>query len=93
MTLIHLFPGTELATLTEVGGKGYSLIRMTEPCLPIPPGVILTTQFSAPWFDEIQTSAPWTTLTDAAQDKWSTLCNALKEVAFALQIPRTKSKL
>ena len=54
MTLIVSFTGTEQTTLTEVGGKGYSLIRMVEAGLPVPPGAVLTTEFFAPWFDEIQ---------------------------------------
>ena len=53
MTLVVSFPGTEQTTLAEVGGKGYSLIRMVEAGLPVPPGAVLTTEFFAPWFDEI----------------------------------------
>ena len=62
MDMTHLvsFPGTEQTTLAEVGGKGYSLIRMVEAGLPVPPGAVLTTDFFAPWFDEIQASAAWT---------------------------------
>ena len=40
MTLIVSFPGTEQTTLAEVGGKGYSLIRMVEAGLPVPPGAV-----------------------------------------------------
>ena len=69
MTLIVSFPGTEQTTLAEVGGKGYSLIRMVEAGLPVPPGAVLTTNFFAPWFDEIQASATWTALTDATPDQ------------------------
>ena len=65
MTLIVSFPGTEQTTLAEVGGKGYSLIRMIEAGLPVPPGAVLTTSFFAPWFDEIQASATWTALAAA----------------------------
>ena len=38
MTLTISFPGTEQTTPTEVGGKGYSLIRMVAAGLPVPPG-------------------------------------------------------
>ena len=48
----HGFPGTAQATIAEVGGKGYSLIRMAEAGLQVPPGAVLTTEFFAPWFDE-----------------------------------------
>ncbi len=69
MPLIVWFPGTEQTTLVEVGGKGYSLIRMVEAGLPVPPGAVLTTEFFAPWFDEIQASATWTELAHATPDK------------------------
>ena len=57
MTLVVSFPGTEQTTLAKVGGKGYSLIRMVEAGLPVPPGAVLTTEFFAPWFDEVRASA------------------------------------
>jgi hypothetical protein len=40
--LIIAFPGTEQTFLAQVGGKGYSLIRMVEAGLSVPPGVDLT---------------------------------------------------
>ena len=90
MTLIVSFPGTEQTTLAEVGGKGYSLIRMVEAGLPVPPGAVLTTEFFAPWFDEIQGSATWTALADATPDKWPTLCNELKGLCPALPLTATQ---
>ena len=84
------FPGTEHTSLADVGGKGYSLIRMISAGLPVPPGVVLTTDFFAPWFDEIQTSATWTALVDATPDKWATLCNELKELCSALPLTATQ---
>jgi pyruvate,water dikinase len=90
MTLTVSFPGTERTTLAEVGGKGYSLIRMVEAGLPVPPGVVLTTSFFAPWFDEIKASATWTVLADATPDKWASLCNELKRFCSALQMTATQ---
>lgn len=57
MGLIVSFPGTGQAILSEVGGKGYSLIRMAEAGLPVPPGAVLTTEFFAPWIDAIRASS------------------------------------
>jgi pyruvate,water dikinase len=90
MTLIVSFPGPEQSTLAEVGGKGYSLIRMVEGGLPVPPGAVLTTEFFAPWFDEIKASATWTALADATPDKWVTLCNELKGLCPALPLTATQ---
>jgi hypothetical protein len=90
MTLTIFFPGTQQASLAEVGGKGYSLIRMVEVGLPVPPGAVLTTAFFAPWFDAIRASATWTMLADKTPDKWATLCNELKGLCPAL--PLTESQ-
>ncbi len=90
MTLIVSFPSTEQTTLAEIGGKGYSLIRMVEAGLPVPPGAVLTTEFFAPWFDEIQGSATWTALADARPDQWATLCNELKGLCPALPLTATQ---
>ena len=84
MSLTISFPGTKQTTLAEVGGKGYSLIRMVEAGVPVPPGAVLTTEFFSPWFDEIQASSKWTALADATPDKWATLCNELKGLCSAL---------
>ncbi len=86
MTLIVSFPGTERTTIAEVGGKGYSLIRMVQAGLPVPPGAVLTTEFFAPWFEEVRASAAWTALTDATRDKWATLCAELKTGCQALTL-------
>ncbi len=89
-TLIVSFPGAEQTTLAEVGGKGYSLIRMVEARLPVPPGAVLTTEFFAPWFDEIKGSPAWTALTDSRPDQWAALCSELKGRCPALPLTATQ---
>ena len=89
MNLTISFPGPEQTTLTEVGGKGYSLIRMVEAGLPVPPGTVLTTEFFESWFDEIKASATWSALVEATPDKWATLCSELKGLGLALPLPDT----
>lgn len=86
VTLIVTFPGLKPTTLTEVGGKGYSLIRMTKEGLPVPPGAVLTTSFFVPWFDEIKASPTWEHLEKATPNEWGLLCAELKELGFALQL-------
>ncbi len=86
MTLIVSFPGTGQTTLAEVGGKGYSLIRMVEAGLPVPPGAVLTTAFFAPWFDEIQLSAAWTALAEVTPDRLASFCNELRRLCSALAL-------
>jgi phosphohistidine swiveling domain-containing protein len=84
MRLIVPFPGTEQATIAEVGGKGYSLIRMAEAGLHVPPGAVLTTAFFAPWFDAIQSSSTWAALADANPGAWPTLSDGLKRLCSDL---------
>jgi len=90
MTLVVSFPGIKQTTLAEVGGKGYSLIRMVEVGLPVPPGAVLTMEFFTLWFDEIQTSAAWAALHDATPDRWATLCSELKALCPALPLVATQ---
>ena len=90
MTYLISFPGAEQTSIAEVGGKGYELIRMVKAVLPVPPGAVLTTNFFAPWFDEIQASATWTALADATPDKWATLCNELMGLCPALPLTATQ---
>ena len=92
MTLVVSFPGARQPTLAEVGGKGYSLIRMVEAGLPVPPGAVLTTEFFAPWFDEVQASAPWTSLADATPNQWATLCTELKGLCLTLPLTATQQQ-
>ncbi len=90
MTLVVSFPGTEQTTLAKVGGKGYSLIRMVEAGLPVPPGAVLTTEFFAPWFDEVRASATWRSLASATPDRWATICDELKRFCRALTLTTTQ---
>lgn len=84
--LAFLTAGNESATIAEVGGKGYSLIRMAEAGLPVPPGAVLTTEFFAPWFDAIRASSTWTAFADASPDTWSTLCDELQRLCSDLAL-------
>ena len=92
MTWVVSFPGAQHPTPAEVGAKGYSLIRMVEAGLPVPPGAVLTTEFFAPWFDEVQASATWTALAHATPDQWSTACTELQGLCAALPLTATQHR-
>lgn len=72
--------GSPKTTLPEVGGKGYSLIRLTQAGLPVPPGCILTTAFFEPWFEQVKGSVAFSALASAPPDAWGTLCEDLKKL-------------
>ncbi len=45
--------------ISKVGGKGYSLIKMTKIGLNVPPGFILSVNFFSEWIIEIKQSSIW----------------------------------
>jgi len=90
--LIVSFPGAEQATPQEVGGKGYALIRLGEANLPVPPGVVLTTQFFGPWIEQIKASRPWAALIEAEPSHWPVLCDELKNLSRRLVLTRHQQR-
>lgn len=84
MGFIIPFPGTERASLAEVGGKGRSLIRMSAAGLPVPPGAVLGVGFFAPWLDAIRASSTWAAFSAAAPEAWPPLCDELKRLCSDL---------
>ncbi|KAL6621866.1 glutathione synthetase ATP-binding domain-like protein [Neocallimastix sp. 'constans'] len=46
----------ELADISQVGGKGYSLIKLSSLNLNVPPGIVLTVGFFEDWIKKIKNS-------------------------------------
>lgn len=61
-----------------VGGKAYSLIKMTKLGFAVPPGAVLTTRFFTAWFKQITDSPAWTDLLQAEHEQWEKLCQQLQ---------------
>ena len=78
--MAHLipFPGNEEAARETVGGKGYALMELSHAGFCVPPGVILTTSFFAPWFESLKSTPSWASLTQADPDGWEPLCDRLR---------------
>ena len=49
----------ETPLVREVGGKAASLIRLSQAGFPVPSGDVLTTDFFAPWIEQIEKNANW----------------------------------
>src|SRR5260221_12347920 len=81
---IYFFPGNESASISEAGGKGLSLLLGSSNGLPVPPGFILSVNFFAFWFRELQTSHAWTAFLKAEQKNLETSCKELKQHALNL---------
>jgi pyruvate,water dikinase len=67
--VIYPFTTTPLPPLTEVGGKGLSLIKMTQAGLPVPPGFVCSVTFFEPWLTALQVTPEWTAVQKAIQNK------------------------
>lgn len=95
---IYRFPGTADAPISEVGGKGWSLIKTSAAGLPVPPGYVLPLAFFRPWLEHITGSPGWQRFL-AALDRGSnsTLtasCAELKNLAHKLEFtPEQKACL
>jgi len=87
MKVVH-FPGARTAQLSKVGGKGQSLIRMTQVGLPVPPGFILTTEFFQEWIDRIKSSGSWKAFLKVHDAAMEESCKVLKQEAMALDFSK-----
>jgi len=92
MARIVPFPGSEQASLSQVGGKAHSLIRMSAAGLPVPPGAVLPADLFIPWFDEITSSATWSGVRDGDRSQWTDLCGELKELALGCELTELQRK-
>ncbi len=79
--MIVSFPDKQtLPLISQVGGKGFNLIKMSRLGLNVPPGFILTSHFFTPWFKQLQQTAAWETFIKNRGDaeQLQQLCTDLK---------------
>ena len=57
--LVYRFSDKYIPDLSEVGGKGLSLIKGSKSDLPVPPGFVLTVEFFKSWFDLLKNTKNW----------------------------------
>lgn len=86
MKLVYSFSAEEKVELSQVGGKGLSLIFMTRHGLPVPPGFVLTVAFFQPWLDAIQQTPEWTAVLSGIPEFRKQQCDALKAAAMAFEL-------
>jgi phosphohistidine swiveling domain-containing protein len=55
----------ELPELSQVGGKGLSLVKMAQGGLPVPGGFVLTVHFFKPWVKALQEMPAWVSFVNA----------------------------
>ena len=73
--------------ISEVGGKGHSLIRLFQAGLQIPPGVVLSVAFFERWFESLRGTDAWSAFTAADTPAGrGDACLALKEETQAFRL-------
>ncbi|HVM73748.1 MAG TPA: PEP/pyruvate-binding domain-containing protein [Candidatus Paceibacterota bacterium] len=78
--LVYVFPSNEKPTLSEVGGKGLSLVIGSREGLPVPPGFILTVAFFEPWLSQLKATEAWKHFLVAKKEKeLEHACSVLKK--------------
>jgi pyruvate,water dikinase len=81
---VYPFPGSREVQLSKVGGKGWSLIKMAEAGLPVPPGLVLPVDFFYPWIAELKSGPIWVRFLNAKDTELAAACADLKKAALKL---------
>ena len=79
------FETRELPCINQVGGKGYSLIRMTQAGLPVPPGFVLTVAFFDPWIQQLKQTGEWARVLDSQESALARTSEELKMKCVGLE--------
>src|SRR5258706_5822160 len=87
---VYFFPSQDSPEISEVGGKGLSLILGSREGLPVPPGFILSVNFFAPWFETLKKSKAWSVFLKSNKNDLEKACSSVKK--HALQLLLTKSQ-
>ena len=90
---IYNFPSKDVATISEVGGKGFSLMLSSRNGLPVPAGFILPVAFFEPWIDELKKSSSWPNLNIAKNSDLAKVCSELKSEALQFSLTENQKNL
>lgn len=82
--LVYAFPSSREVAISEVGGKGLSLIEGSRAGFPVPPGFILSVDFFESWIHELKSTKEWSHFLDGSDSELPELCAALKRLASGL---------
>jgi phosphoenolpyruvate synthase/pyruvate phosphate dikinase len=91
MRMAYPFATDEKTELAQVGGKGMSLILMTQQGLPVPPGFVLSVEFFKPWLEFVQSTPQWTNVLTHSPAELKRNCDAVKEVCMRLELDELRN--
>jgi pyruvate,water dikinase len=92
MVTIYKFPGDLQPEISEVGGKGWSLIRMSQKGLPVPSGFVLAVEFFNSWFQLLQASPEWKAFLESENKDLSIACANLKKATETFPLDKEQSE-
>jgi pyruvate,water dikinase len=90
---IYSIRDSTMPALTEVGGKGLSLVQSASAGLPVPPGFILSVSYFDDWLSPLRATDEFQRFLQAGQDELNAACTALKNRALELQFTSEQSAL
>ncbi|MBW1816784.1 MAG: hypothetical protein JRJ60_06440 [Deltaproteobacteria bacterium] len=79
--LVHFDDAAPLPPIKSVGGKGYSLIRMSREGFSVPPGFVLTVDFFTPWVASITATEQWRDFVNAPPEEMADRAAVLPSLA------------
>jgi rifampicin phosphotransferase len=87
-SFIFSFDDNRTPLLAELGGKGYSLVRMRKSGLNVPPGFILPVQFFTPWVDQLKQTEQWNDFLHASSGQMAKNAENLQSISKDLNFTK-----
>lgn len=78
-------PGHDIEA-SRLGGKGAALRRMAAQGVPVPPGIIVPSEFFTPWIDAITASRVWQALVQSPAEQWTDRSHEFKQTLLTLPL-------
>lgn len=91
-TVFH-FDDTPLPALSRVGGKGYSLMKMAQAGLSVPPGLVLAVEFFEPWIGELKSTSLWRAFQGCNSDVMPQRAKELQDASTSLELTHMQQDL
>ncbi len=91
--LVYFDDMAPLPPVKSVGGKGYSLIRLSREGFSVPPGFVLTVDFFTPWIEAVTATEQWRHFLNTPPEEMSDRAAVLPSLAVNLSFSDEQSRL
>lgn len=79
-------------SVKDVGGKGFSLIRLYGASLNVPKGFVLSVDFFGSWLEKMKEHPSWKNIPNLQGEALQAECDKAKEFALSLQFSDSESR-